>query len=123
MTEIKSNSSSFDAPAEADLLTQVVNRVGVLTLNRPAARNSLSEALIASLHAALTEERDALRRQFVETDEPGRIAILEEILRLEPVVGALYRRAAQDLEIEHDGETIRIPAGTRNLVPKPGILP
>jgi cytochrome P450 len=57
-------------------------------------------------------ERDALRRQFVETDEPGRIAILEEILRLEPVVGALYRRAAQDLEIEHDGETLRIPAGT-----------
>jgi cytochrome P450 len=57
-------------------------------------------------------ERDALRRQFVETDEPGRIAILEEILRLEPVVGALYRRAAQDMEIEHDGETLRIPAGT-----------
>jgi hypothetical protein len=57
-------------------------------------------------------ERDALRQQFVETDEPGRIAILEEILRLEPVVGALYRRAAQDLEIDHDGETISIPAGT-----------
>jgi cytochrome P450 len=57
-------------------------------------------------------ERDALRRQFVETDEPGRIVILEEILRLEPVVGALYRRAAADLELEHDGETIRIPAGT-----------
>jgi hypothetical protein len=57
-------------------------------------------------------ERDALRQQFVETDEAGRIAILEEILRLEPVVGALYRRAAQDLEIDHDGETVRIPAGT-----------
>jgi len=57
-------------------------------------------------------ERDALRQQFVETDEAGRIAILEEILRLEPVVGALYRRAAQDLEIDHDGETIRIRAGT-----------
>jgi cytochrome P450 len=57
-------------------------------------------------------ERDALRRQFLDTDEAGRIAILEEILRLEPVVGALYRRAAQDLEIDHDGGTIRIPAGT-----------
>jgi cytochrome P450 len=57
-------------------------------------------------------ERDTLRQQFVETDEAGRIAILEEILRLEPVVGALYRRAAQDLEIDHDGETIRIRAGT-----------
>jgi hypothetical protein len=57
-------------------------------------------------------ERDALRRQFIETDETGRIAILEEILRLEPVVGALYRRALEDVELEHDGETIRIPKGT-----------
>ena len=29
--------------------------IGVLTLNRPAARNSLSEALIAELHAALND--------------------------------------------------------------------
>jgi len=57
-------------------------------------------------------ERDELRRQFIETDEAGRIAILEEILRLEPVVGALYRRALEDIELEHEGETIRIPAGT-----------
>jgi cytochrome P450 len=57
-------------------------------------------------------ERDELRRQFIDTDEAGRIAILEEILRLEPVVGALYRRALEDVELEHEGETIRIPAGT-----------
>jgi cytochrome P450 len=57
-------------------------------------------------------ERDELRRQFIETDEVGRIAILEEVLRLEPVVGALYRRAQEDLEFEIEGDTIRIPAGT-----------
>jgi hypothetical protein len=57
-------------------------------------------------------ERGALRRQFLEADEAGRIAILEEILRLEPVVGALYRRAQEDLEFEIEGDTIRIPAGT-----------
>jgi cytochrome P450 len=57
-------------------------------------------------------ERDELRQRFIDTDEAGRIAILEEILRLEPVVGALYRRALQDLELEHDGQTIRIPKGT-----------
>jgi len=57
-------------------------------------------------------ERDELRQQFIDTDEAGRIAILEEILRLEPVVGALYRRALEDVELEHDGETIRIPKGT-----------
>jgi cytochrome P450 len=57
-------------------------------------------------------ERDALRARFVETDEGGRIAILEEILRLEPVVGALYRRAQQDLTFDDNGKTVDIPAGT-----------
>jgi len=37
-------------------------------------------------------ERDELRTRFLATDETGRIAILEEILRLEPVVGVLSRR-------------------------------
>jgi len=57
-------------------------------------------------------ERDALRARFVETDEAGRIAILEEVLRLEPVVGALYRRTQREMVLEGDGEEIRIPAGT-----------
>jgi len=57
-------------------------------------------------------ERDELRKHFIETDEAGRIAILEEILRLEPVVGALYRRASEDLTFEIDGEITHIPAGT-----------
>ncbi len=37
-------------------------------------------------------EREELRTRFLATDETGRIAILEEILRLEPVVGELSRR-------------------------------
>jgi cytochrome P450 len=57
-------------------------------------------------------ERDELRKHFVATDEAGRIAILEEVLRLEPVVGALYRRASEDLTFEIDGETTHITAGT-----------
>jgi enoyl-CoA hydratase/carnithine racemase len=43
------------------LLTETVGVVAVLTLNRPAARNSLSEALIAALHAALERSRDDAR--------------------------------------------------------------
>ena len=39
----------------AILLREMAGPVVVLTLNRPAARNSLSEALIAELHAALNE--------------------------------------------------------------------
>jgi len=47
------------SPPEAPiLLRETVGNIAVLTLNRPAARNSLSEALIASLHAALAEIAD-----------------------------------------------------------------
>jgi enoyl-CoA hydratase/carnithine racemase len=37
------------------LLRESVGSIAVLTLNRPAARNSLSEAMIGELHAALNE--------------------------------------------------------------------
>lgn len=39
-------------------------------------------------------EKPALRDHFIAADEAGQIALLEEILRLEPVVGTLYRRIA-----------------------------
>ncbi len=41
------------APASAILLREQAGDVAVLTLNRPEARNCLSEALIADLHAAI----------------------------------------------------------------------
>jgi enoyl-CoA hydratase/carnithine racemase len=40
------------------LLRERLDSICVLTLNRPGARNSLSEGLIAELHAALNELRD-----------------------------------------------------------------
>jgi enoyl-CoA hydratase/carnithine racemase len=43
---------------EPVLLRDNTGPVAVLTLNRPAARNSLSEGLIAELHAALDQLRD-----------------------------------------------------------------
>jgi enoyl-CoA hydratase/carnithine racemase len=48
------------APAtqEPILLRERAGDVAVLTLNRPAARNSLSEGLIAELHASLKEIHD-----------------------------------------------------------------
>lgn len=41
------------SPQHPVLLRETVGRVAVLTLNRPAARNSLSEELIVALHACL----------------------------------------------------------------------
>ncbi len=43
------------APPSPILLRETLGSIAVLTLNRPAARNSLSEAMIAELHAALNE--------------------------------------------------------------------
>jgi len=57
-------------------------------------------------------EREDLRRRFLSGDEPLRLALLEEILRLEPVVGALYRRTERQLTLDGDGGSTTIPAGT-----------
>lgn len=58
-------------------------------------------------------EHPALHARYLEAEQEERYAILHEILRLEPVVGRLYRRATADLEIESGGATVTIPAGAR----------
>jgi enoyl-CoA hydratase/carnithine racemase len=45
-------------PQSSILLRERIGSIAVLTLNRPAARNSLSEGLIAELHSALKETHD-----------------------------------------------------------------
>ncbi len=56
-------------------------------------------------------EREELREQFLAADEAGRLSILEEILRLEPVIGYLYRRAEEPITLEDGGRIINIPKG------------
>jgi enoyl-CoA hydratase/carnithine racemase len=46
------------SPQPPILLRETAGAIAVLTLNRPAARNSLSAAMIAALHAELNEIRD-----------------------------------------------------------------
>src|ERR1700679_2125629 len=46
------------APPSPVLLRETLDGIAVLTLNRPEARNSLSEGLIAELHAALRDIHD-----------------------------------------------------------------
>lgn len=45
-------------------------------------------------------EDDALRARFVAGDEAEQLAILDEILRLEPVAAMLHRRAADDIVLD-----------------------
>lgn len=56
-------------------------------------------------------ENPELRGSFLAADEGERHGILHEILRVEPIVGHLYRRARTDLEITDAGETYAIKAG------------
>ena len=53
------------APPSPDLTRETVGSIAVLTLNRPGARNSLSEALIAELHTALRDIHDDARVRAV----------------------------------------------------------
>src|SRR6266436_5733341 len=46
------------APQSPVLLREMLGSIAVLTLNRPTARNSLSEGLIAALHGALQDIHD-----------------------------------------------------------------
>lgn len=59
-------------------------------------------------------ERPDLRAEFLEGDSGQRQKILHEILRLEPVVGHLYRRMREHLDLVDDaGTSFHIPAGAR----------
>jgi enoyl-CoA hydratase/carnithine racemase len=55
---MKSQTARAVTPQSPILLREAVGSIAVLTLNRPDARNSLSEGLIADLHAALREIHD-----------------------------------------------------------------
>ena len=56
-------------------------------------------------------EHPDLKAHYFNAEEGERYTILHELLRLEPVVGHLLRRAKQDLEIESEGQRVTIPAG------------
>jgi enoyl-CoA hydratase/carnithine racemase len=53
----KSSTVRTEKPAEPLLLTERLDAIAVLTLNRPRTRNSLSEAMLAELGAALAAIR------------------------------------------------------------------
>jgi cytochrome P450 len=57
-------------------------------------------------------EQPALRERYLSGDEAERQLLLQEILRLEPVVGHLYRRTTAALEVEADSATHTIPEGS-----------
>jgi cytochrome P450 len=65
---------------------------------------------------------DALRDRFAAGDEADQIAILEEILRLEPVAAMLHRRAREDSELGpgsvKEGELLAVDIRAANVDPE-----
>lgn len=58
-------------------------------------------------------ENPDLRGRYLAGETAERLAILEEVLRLEPVVGHLKRRTTAAVSLVVDGEPLEVPAGTR----------
>ncbi|MGR6921303.1 cytochrome P450 [[Actinomadura] parvosata] len=54
---------------------------------------------------------DALMARYRAADEPERLAVLHEIVRLEPVVARLRRRTTAPIELPGDGGPVTVPAG------------
>ena len=57
-------------------------------------------------------DRPELRDRFLAADEDMKIRMLEEILRLEPVVGIIYRRTQANLCLDNAGREEKIAART-----------
>lgn len=53
----------------------------------------------------------SLADRYLGAGQTERLAILHEIIRLEPVVGHLYRRAQSELTVDDGDQRWRIPAG------------
>lgn len=56
-------------------------------------------------------QHPALREEFVTGDQETRYHILHELLRLDPVVAHLLRRASGDVILDQNGTNVTIPAG------------
>jgi cytochrome P450 len=56
-------------------------------------------------------DNTALRERYLVAEQAERFAILEEIIRLEPVVGHLYRRATADIDLTDGDAGYTVPAG------------
>lgn len=63
---------------------------------------------LAALHLL---RDDALRSRYLGSGQEERFSILNELLRLEPVVGHLYRRVQEPLHVGERGLAWTIPAG------------
>lgn len=101
---------------EQDVITHLINEgysnpnilIECVTYGAAGMVTTREFISMATWHLLTNEE---LRHDFVTGDEKSRLAILYEILRLEPIVGHLYRRAQADIDITDGDDRYTIPQG------------
>ncbi len=76
-----------------------------------AAGMATTREFISMTVLHLLADADRRARYLAGEEVEERFDILHEILRLEPIIGHLYRRAARDLDLTVDGETVAIRRG------------
>ena len=95
------------------LLTQHYRAVEMLTecVTYLVAGMSTTREFISMAAWHLLEQPE-LRARYLQADEPTRHLLLQEILRLEPVIARLSRKAEQDLAVATEHVSVTIPAGS-----------
>ncbi|OLE32360.1 MAG: cytochrome [Ktedonobacter sp. 13_1_20CM_3_54_15] len=87
---------------DAEILTECITY---------AAAGMVTTREFISIAAWRFLERPELRDRYLAAPEEERLEMLHETLRLEPVVGNLYRRATADIPLESQGKKVVIPEG------------
>lgn len=92
-----------DGFSDVDILTECVTyaAAGMVT-----TRELISVAVWHLL------DDDALRARYRAEDREGRVAVLDEVLRLEPVIGHILRRTTAPLTLDGPEGPVDVPVGT-----------
>ncbi len=94
------------------LMAQNYNNTEILTeCVTYAAAGMVTTREFISVAAWHFLEHPDLRARYLAAPEEERFELLHEVLRLEPIVGHLYRRATADISIESQGTSVTIPKG------------
>ncbi|MGH2497620.1 MAG: cytochrome P450 [Ktedonobacteraceae bacterium] len=94
------------------LLSQNYNDTEILTeCVTYAAAGMVTTREFISVAAWHFLEHADLREHYLNAPEEERLEMLHETLRLEPVVGNLYRRATAAIQLESQGRQVVIPEG------------
>lgn len=96
----------------SSLLDQGWSRFDILTecvTYGTAGLSTTREFIVAAALHLL--DRDALRRRFLDGDEAERLAVMAEILRLEPAVSTILRRTTAPLRLEDGDRVEELAAG------------